>query len=167
MYLGHYQTMRLSFEQICQGADPWSALDGFVDDWYAYHLNERERLVHDALPERYPVEFQQWAAFCAASVRWFCATYEVPEPKWIDDPRYVLAEPWYLDAPLALWQQRRETTAEEFTQHNVYCGNRVYVNKYEVDVHGRPFRRHPVDLQERRALVRIAATRLQQVDREE
>jgi hypothetical protein len=159
MYLGHYQTMKLSFEQICQGQDPWVPLGNFMNDWYAYHADERERLVRDSLPVDYPVEFQCWAAFCAASVRWFCATYEVLCPSWVNNPRYVLPEPWYMSTPPVLWPHIRETTAEEFVQHNIFCGNRLYTNKYELDGRGWPFKCHPVGLQERRALVRAAAER--------
>lgn len=162
MYLGQYQTMRLSFEQICQGERPWTALGNFMNDWYAYHLDERERLICDPLPEQYPEEFHRWAAFCAASVRWFCSTYEIPCPSWVNNPQYVLSDPWYMDSPSSLWQYERETTAEEFVQHNIYCGNRLYINKYEVNQQGRLFKNHPVSLQERRILVRFAAVRLEQ-----
>ncbi len=160
MYLGHYQTMKLSFEQICKGEQPWIPLGNFMNDWYAYHFEERERLIVDPLPDIYAEEFQQWAAFCAASVRWFCSTYEVPCPSWIDHPCYVLSKPWYMDAPRSLWQEERRETAPEFAQHNIYCGNRVYINKYERDEQNLPLRAHPVELQERRARVRIADARL-------
>ena len=160
MFLGHYQTMKLSFEQICQRETPWVALGNFMNDWYAYHFEEREKLVIDPLPEKYPQEFQQWAAFCAASVYWFCSTYEVLCPSWVDDPRYVLPEPWYMDYRPSLWQHLRETTAEEFTRYNIYCGDRVYKNKYERDEQGSLLRFHPVNLQKRRDLVRGAGERI-------
>src|SRR5260370_679710 len=121
MSLGHYQTMKLSFEQICQGKREWTALGNFMNDWYAYHFEERERLIVDPLPETYPADFHRWAVFCAASVRWFCSTYEVPCPSWVDNPRYILPEPWYMSNPPSLWQDARETTAEEFKCHNIYC----------------------------------------------
>jgi hypothetical protein len=161
MYLGHYQTMKLSFEQICQGERPWTALGNFMNDWYAYHLDERECLIHEPLPGAYLAKFHQWAAFCSASVRWFCSTYEMSCPSWVNHPQYILSEPWYMDYPPSLWQHMRETTAEEFIRHNIYCGNRVYTNKYERTESGRFFKVHPVDLQDRRALVRVAAARLE------
>ena len=160
MFLGHYQTMKLSFEQICQGETPWVALGNFMNDWYAYHFEERERLVVDPLPEHYPQEYHQWAAFCAASVRWFCSTYELTCPSWVDNPRYVLSEPWYMHHRSQRWEHLRETTAEEFARHNIYCGDHVYKNKYERDESGFPLRCHPADLQERRLLVRGAGERL-------
>lgn len=166
MYLSHYQTMKLSFEQICGGKRPWTALGNFMNDWYAYHSDERERLIIDPLPQVYPAAFQQWAAFCSASARRFCSTYEVCCPTWVDDPQYVLSEPWYMDHRPSLWQRLRETTAEEFSRHNIYCGNWLYTNKYERDEQGLPLKAHPIDLQERHALVRIAAERLAREDAE-
>lgn len=160
MYTSHYQTMRLSFEQICQGEAPWVALGNFMNDWYAYHFEERERLVVDPLPEEYPQEYRQWASFCAASVLWFCSTYELSCPSWADNPRYVLPEPWYMDYQPGFREHLRKSTAEEFTRYNIYCGDRVYTNKYERDEQGFPLRFHPADLHERRELVRRAEARL-------
>src|SRR3984893_2565610 len=97
MYLGHYQTMRLSFEQICQGEREWTALGNFMNHWYSYHADERERLIMDPLPENYPQEYHQWAVFCAVSVEWFCNTYDVLCPGWVHNPLYVLDEPWFFD----------------------------------------------------------------------
>ena len=156
----YYQTMKLSFEQICQGTRPWVALGNFMHAWYADHFDERERLIVDPLPEVYPPEFQQWAAFCTASVRWFCATYEIACPSWVEKPQYVLTEPWYMDHPRKYWREQRKETAEEFRHHNIYCGSRVYTNKYERDEQGLPLRTHPVNLQERLAIVRPAGERL-------
>lgn len=160
MYASHYQTMSVSFEQICQGETPWVALGNFMNDWYAYHCEEREKLVSEPLPDTYPHAYHTWAAFCAASVRWFCSTYELPCPAWVDDQRYVLSEPWYMDDQPSLWEELRRTTAEEFTRYNIYCGDRVYTNKYERDERGFHLRFHPVDLQERREVVRRAGERL-------
>jgi len=156
----HHQTMRLSFEEICQGVSPWIALGNFMNHWYGRDPGERSLLVANPLPDQYAEYYQQWAAFCAASVRWFCSTYELACPSWVDDPRYVLSEPWYLDHADGEWAHLKETTAEEFTQHNIFCGNVLYTNKYERDGRGLPLKEHPVDLQERRAVVREAAARL-------
>jgi hypothetical protein len=156
----YYQTMKLSFEQICQGQYVWIPLGNFMHEWYAERFSERERLIVDPIAEVYPREYEQWAAFCAASVRWFCATYEITCPSWVDKPQYVLAEPWYMDYPRKYWRERRKETAEEFRRHNIFCGNRVYINKYERDEEGWPLREHPVNLQERLAVVRPANERL-------
>jgi hypothetical protein len=65
-----------------------------------------------------------------------------------------------MDYQPASWEHLKKTTAEEFTRYNIYCGNRVYTNKYERDERGFPLRFHPVDLQERREVVRSAGERL-------
>ncbi len=154
------QTMRLSFAQICEGQIPWIPLGKFMHDWYELHRNCREQLLFEPLQDEHPQEFQNWAAFCAASVRWFCSTYEIACPLWVDNPKYILPEPWCMDKLSLSWESERETTAPEFVHHNIYCGNRVYTNKYERDERGWPLRTHPVDLQNRRAAVRLAAIRL-------
>ena len=165
---GHFQTMRVSFEEICLGQSPWIPLGNFMNDWYASHLMDRARLVADPLPTDYSQAFHTWAAFCAASVRWFCSTYEIPCPHWVEQPEYVLPEPWYIEQPVERWPSLRATTAEEFTQHNIYCGNQLYINKYERDEEGRWLQAHPIDVLERRKVARQATARLlaQQTERE-
>lgn len=124
-----YQTIKLSFEQICQGEREWTALGNFMNHWYQDHVDERERLIIDPLPENYPPEFHQWAAFCAASVEWFCNKYSVPCPDWVHNPRYVLDKPWFFDRGDHVKLQ--QTTPPEFARRNVYCGADIYANKWE------------------------------------
>lgn len=167
MGLHFLQTMRLSFEEICEGQDPWIPLGKFMHDWYELQRNRREELVADPFPLTYPQEFHRWAAFCAASVRWFCATYELPCPSWVDDPEYILSEPWYMNDPLERRKDSPQETAAEFTLHNVFCGNSLYTNKYERDDRGWPLCSHPVDLQERIEVVRRASELLARIWEEE
>ncbi len=124
-----YQTMSLAFQQICQGERDWTALGNFMNDWYGNHVDERERLIIDPLPENYPSEFHRWAAFCTASVEWFCHTYGVSCPDWVYDPRYTLAKPWFYG--LDTHKELRQTTPSEFARRNVFCGADVYANKWE------------------------------------
>ncbi len=49
MYLDRLQTMRVTFEEICQGQDPWIPLGNFMNDWYAYHSDRRPELIADPL----------------------------------------------------------------------------------------------------------------------
>jgi hypothetical protein len=124
-----YQTMRLSFEQICQKERPWTALGNFMNHWYSYHMDEREQLIIDPLPENYPPEFHQWAVFCTASVEWFSHTYGVPCPDWVYDPRYILDQPWFFDR--GGHKELQQTTPPEFARRNVFCGADIYANKWE------------------------------------
>ena len=74
------------------------------------------------------------AAFGAASVEWLCRRYGVPCPSWVYNPAYSLPEPWF-DSPGAHKPRVRERllqqTPEPFARRNVYCGNRIFANKYE------------------------------------
>ncbi len=132
MYLDHFQTMRLTFEEICQGQDPWVPLGNFMNDWYAYHRDRRSDLVADPLPETYPPAMHRWAVFCAAAVEWFCARYDLPCPEWSTASRYTLSEPWLFHEREKARQRLLTTTPEAFSRRNIYCGDRVFRNKYEI-----------------------------------
>ncbi len=131
MGLHSLQTMRLSFEQICQGQEPWVALGNFMNDWYELHRDCREQLIIDPLPENYPSEFHYWAAFCAASAEWFAHQYKVPCPSWVFTPKYHLATPHFTSEKEALRSYYLSETPEEFRRRNIFCGNRMFANKWE------------------------------------
>lgn len=131
MYLDQLQTMRVTFEEICQGQDPWIPLGNFLNDWYAYHPDRRPELVADPLPETSLPEMQKWATFCAASVEWFCNTYHVLCPSWVFSSRYVLSEPWFFHSREKVRLRLLATTPKEFSRRNIFCGNRLFTNKYE------------------------------------
>jgi hypothetical protein len=134
--IDHLQTMALTYQEICQGERPWVALGNFMNDWFDYAKDQREQLVADPifLPEMADTEALRWAAFCTASVEWLCQHYGVSCPSWVRTASYCLPEPWF-DAPQAHKPQVRERliqqTPEPFTRRNIYCGNRMFANKYE------------------------------------
>lgn len=130
------QTIRCSFEQICAGEEPWLPLGNFMHQFFGYYKHLRSELVQEAIkvPEHCSAEQFQWAVFCAASVDYLCKKYDIPCPVWALNPRYRLEEPWYyaIDAYLLdVQEELRQTTPEEFTRRNIFCGNRVFNNKYE------------------------------------
>jgi hypothetical protein len=132
------QTMRLVYQEIIEGKDPWIALGNFMNSWYDYHKNKRRMLVKEApdLPEHPTPDQLRWATFCAASVEYFCQKYSLPCPKWVFDPVYEhLAEPWYY-SPYAHLEQIREELREEspepFKRRNIFVSRRIYANKYEL-----------------------------------
>ena len=54
------------------------------------------------------------------------------------EPAYTLATPWYGDtivnlADTVVLEHRRKTTPPPFARRNVFCGNRLYQNKYELN----------------------------------
>ncbi|QBD83625.1 hypothetical protein EPA93_29350 [Ktedonosporobacter rubrisoli] len=131
------QTMARTFSQICQGEEPWIALGNFMNDWFAYARDRREQLVQEPLflAADIPLSLKRWAVFIAASVEWLCFRYDVPCPDWVYDSRLQLAEPWWYgvnaDHP-AVQARLMSTTPEPFTRRNIYCGDRMYNNKYEL-----------------------------------
>ncbi|MGZ3646676.1 MAG: hypothetical protein ACXVCM_22830 [Ktedonobacteraceae bacterium] len=133
-------TMALTYQAICQGERPWVALGNFMNEWFDYAIDRREHLIADplTLPEEPGVDALHWAAFCAASVEWLCARYEIPCPAWVYRSAYSLPEPWF-DSPGAhkppVRQRLIQQTPEPFARRNVYCGNRMFANKYDFARH--------------------------------
>ena len=134
------QTMTWAYEQICAGEDPWTALGNFANAWYDYAKDIRTALVSEPLvkPEQETEHTRHWGAFCAASVEFLCERYGVSCPEWVYDPCYTLATPWYGDnvvnlADRVILQYRRKTSPIPFARRNVFCGNRLYQNKYEMN----------------------------------
>ena len=131
------QTIEVSFREICEGEDPWVPLGNFLNDFFGNYPERREGLVSDPLqkPENLTPDGTRWAGFCAATVEHLCQKYGIPCPAWVNDPAYMLAEPWYYSLgahkPSVRARLERETP-EPFTRRNIYCGNRMFVNKYEL-----------------------------------
>lgn len=135
--IDHLQTMAVTYKEICQGETPWVALGNFMNDWFDYAKEKRVQLVSDpiSIPESLTTHTQIWATFCAASVEWLCQKYNVPCPSWVYNPLFYLPEPWF-DSPGAHKPEVRarlmQKTPEPFTRRNIFCGDRVFANKYEL-----------------------------------
>lgn len=135
--INHLQTMAATYQEICEGEQPWIALGNFMNDWFDYAKDKRSQLVADpvTLSESPTADMLRWAAFCTASVEWLCQEYKVSCPQWVSHCTYCLPEPWF-DSPGAYKPQVRERlikqTPEPFTRRNIYCGNRMFANKYEL-----------------------------------
>ena len=134
------QTIALAYKEICEGEAPWIALGNFMHDFFGNFPDRREELVNDPVQEPPEVapDLHRWAVFCAASVEFLCQQYSIPCPQWVLDPAYTLSEPWF-HSPAAAYKPSvrariERETPEPFTRRNVYCGNRVFLNKYEVAV---------------------------------
>lgn len=133
----HLHTMAATFQDICRGEEPWIALGNFMNEWFDYAKDRREELVATplSLPEGAHQRQRRWAAFCAASVEYLCARSSVPCPAWVYQSVFILPEPWF-DAPMAHKPEVRtyllEQTPEPFARRNIYCGNRMFANKYEL-----------------------------------
>ena len=130
------QTIERSYAQICQGEDPWLPLGNFMHQFFGYYRHLRPEMVCEPIevPQDCSPEQFRWAVFCAASVEYLCRKYEIPCPTWVLQSRYVLEQPWYYDISADLsevQEELRQTTPEEFSKRNIFCGNRVFNNKYE------------------------------------
>lgn len=133
------QTMAWAYQQICSGEDPWTALGNFTNAWYDYAKGIRTALISDPLvkPEQDTEHNRHWAAFCAASAEFLCDCYSVPCPKWVNSTDYTLPTPWYGDnvvnlSDTSMLQYRIKHSPHSFARRNVFCGNRLYQNKYEM-----------------------------------
>jgi len=132
------QTISISYREILAGEDPWVALGNFLNDFFGNYPERRAELVRDPLQE--PVgstaEEHRWAVFCAAAVEFLCQRYGLPCPEWVTAPTYTrLSEPWFTG--LGVHKQEVQArllqeTPELFSRRNIYCGNRVFANKYEL-----------------------------------
>ncbi|HEX4204259.1 MAG TPA: hypothetical protein VHZ51_08705 [Ktedonobacteraceae bacterium] len=142
MKRGQLQTMSVAFRQICEGERDWTALGNFMNYWYSYAKDQRPELIADPLPDYDTQSLYQhrWAVFCAASVEWFCDTYHVPCPSWVHDPRYnTLADPWFFRDHEPAKSHLLETTPQQFTKRNIFCGDNCYDNKWELAEHVRRY----------------------------
>lgn len=131
------ETMKWAYQQTCAGKDPWTGLGCFSHAWYGYARDRRAELVSEPIerPEQETEHTRRWAAFSAASVEFLCERYHVPCPEWVHDPAYTLAEPWWRtlhEAGPKMQKSLRETTPAPFARRNIFCGNRIFQNKYEL-----------------------------------
>jgi len=135
--IDHPQKMTLTYQEISHRAQPWVDLGNFMNDWFDYEKDRRDELVATplSLSETVSDETFRWVVFCAASVEYLCECYGVPCPSWVYNSAYCLPEAWF-DSPMAHKPQVRERliqqTPEPFTKRNIYCGNRMFANKYEL-----------------------------------
>ncbi|GCE14789.1 hypothetical protein [Tengunoibacter tsumagoiensis] len=129
------QTMRMTYQEIVQEIRPWNALGDFMNYFFGYTPDRRDELVREPLevPVNGSTEAQRWAVFCAAAVEYLCHTYNLICPDWVAAYQ-GLAEPWFegLGADKPHVQERlRRDTPEAFAKRNIFCGTRVFSNKYE------------------------------------
>jgi hypothetical protein len=131
------QTMKETYQEIAQGERPWNALGDFMNYFFCYASDRREDLIKDPIEEPADItpELHQWAVFCAASVEYLSQKYDLPCPNWVKKSSYVLREPWFkgLGAQKLHVQERlKRETPEPFTKRNIFCGDRIFANKYEL-----------------------------------
>lgn len=134
--LRHLQTFQRCYAEIWAGESPWIPLGNMMHQFFGCYKHLRVELVKDpiVLPENPTAEQLQWAVFCAASVDYLCAKYSLACPEWAMSPQYTLPFPWFYaigSDPPRVQEKLRQTTPEPFAKRNVFCGDRVFNNKYE------------------------------------
>jgi hypothetical protein len=131
-------TMKAAFKEICEGETPWVALGNLTNVFFD-EPGCREELFKDPIeePAGATPEIHKWAVFCAASVEFLCQKYGLACPDWVHDSGYApLEEPWF-HLPAAglckpeVREEVRQETPEPFARRNIFCGDRIYLNKRE------------------------------------
>lgn len=131
-------TLARAYQEICAGEEPWVALGNFLNEWFVYAVKHRAELVAEppGQLENPTIEQQRWSSFIAASAEYLCQQYNILCPAWVYDNRYQLEVPWYdavvVTKNVQVWLE--ETTPEPFRRRNIYCGDRLFLNKEEVIV---------------------------------
>jgi hypothetical protein len=161
------QTLARAYAAITAQTDPWVALNEFFHEWWDYSRTERARLVAEEvlpggpsalldIPPNSPSDLSapernrrwRWAVFCAAAADYLCERAGMAPPAWVADPRYTLAEPWYVCDDLdgagntavggtptpearAYRAHLERTTPAPLRRRNILCGARAFANKYE------------------------------------
>ncbi|SRR5579883_2739036 len=131
MTLKGYQwhTVADAFEQICKGQDAWVAIGNFLNDWWYYAVEHRQKLIETPLPSANTFDAKRWAAFCAAMVEWLCWQDDLVPPAWIAKECYVLSDPWFY---YEKWSRRPKlltTTPAPFKMRNIFIGDRAFLHK--------------------------------------
>lgn len=67
-----------------------------------------------------------------------CASVITFPPPWVYEPDYTLSVPWYGDniintTDVTVLQHRKKKSPAPFARRNVFCGDRLYQNKYEMN----------------------------------
>ena len=117
---------------IEQGEDPWFALGNFLHDWWCYAVEVRTDLIAEPPVPGTTQEGKRWAAFCAATVEELCLRTGFPCPAWTRKSTYVLEQPWFYDSEPSQRDWLLSTTPETFQRHNVFVGEGILDNKYEL-----------------------------------
>jgi hypothetical protein len=129
-YFGH--SVADAAREIYQGEDPWVAIGCFLNDWWSSEEDKQASLISDPLPPSITLEGKRWAAFCAATVEELCQRASLISPAWTNKQEYFLVEPWFYYPQLSQREWLLSTTPESYKRRNIFVGDNVLDNKYEL-----------------------------------
>lgn len=120
-------TVAQAFEQIKTGSDPWITIGDFLDGWHAATGQQQSLVAASIIVAGEEPALLRWAAFFAAMVEELCLEAGLAVPGWVNQPEYVLADPWYLyRGKRPEWRAWQEATSPEpFKKRNIFGGDRV------------------------------------------
>ncbi|GHO59265.1 hypothetical protein [Ktedonobacter robiniae] len=131
-------TLKRAYELLIEGITPWVALGNFMNDFYGYFVEKRQELIDEPIvvPENATEEQLRWAVFFAASAEYHANKYNLQIPEWCQDSMYTeVKEEWVMSVrpspSEAIRERYKNTSPEEFRRRKIYCGSRVFANKYE------------------------------------
>lgn len=122
------QTLAITYQELCADIGFRVAVGNFINAFFYLHVSERQDLLDDPLqlPSHPTEEQHHWAAFCAGAAEYLAERYDLLCPEWALAPTYTLAKPWYTIGG----EDEEEATPEPFRKRNVFCGDRIFTNKY-------------------------------------
>jgi hypothetical protein len=120
------QTAAATIARIVDGTSGWIALGDFLDDWRRSTASQRTGMIGDA-PAWPEGDAQRWAALVAAAVDALASASEprLPVPDWVQSPRTVLPEPWFLTPGSAIRMHLLVDTPAPFSARNIFGGDRI------------------------------------------
>lgn len=142
------QTLAMAYDDLASNrADFREAFGNFVDAFFLYAVDDRQRLLDEPIqvPLHPSVDQLGWAAFTAATAEHLTERYDLICPAWALEEKYYLQRSWYHPAARTYPKLRkdfRETAPEPFRKRNVFCSDRVFSNTH-------PSSKEPGNLEDR------------------
>jgi hypothetical protein len=121
------QSAHETLERIQFRTEPFVAIGDLIDDWHRVDDARRRQMIAQPLGSTRTTEELRWAAFIAATVDQLAwqADPRIPPPAWVDDARFVLAQPWFLLPGWRLRMHQLVDTPAAFKRRNIYGGDRI------------------------------------------
>lgn len=102
------------------------AKGNFLDDFYSADIEERCRMVVDAIePNMITPENKKFAAFFASMVEHLCYHAGINIPIWTQDESFSLEKPWFLHENWRFRGWQLVVTPPSFKSRNIFGGDNM------------------------------------------